>query len=204
MDEFTFHSYKATFGAATSLESSVGGEAVPLLTPDRDILYGITTTVPPRVFVKLPPHLVGVGKPYPQAYARYDCSAIGDGSGFTSAASPDARLGVPVPNQVQLHQTTIDGRIALGADSDFDGIPNVDELAGCSLDSDCDDDGVIDGDDANSDPSVGAHGWDSDGDGLPDGLERAVTSPILALAGVGQAGTDTSATFVWSVNGVDV
>src|SRR3990172_5988879 len=56
MDEFTFHSYKATFGAATSLESSVGGEAVPLLTPDRDILYGITTTVPPRVFVKLPPH----------------------------------------------------------------------------------------------------------------------------------------------------
>jgi len=42
--------------------------------------------------------------------------------------------GYIYPNEVELHQITIDGRIALGADSDFDGIPNVDELAGCSLD----------------------------------------------------------------------
>jgi len=145
MDEFTFNGYKANVGAATPLESSGGGETVPLLTPDREIPYGIATTSPPRVFIQMPLHLGGVGKAYPQPYAR---SAIGDEGGFTSATSTDANLGVPVGNGVELHQITIDGRLAQGADSDFDGIANLDEFTNSSNPNDADTDGdrILDGD----------------------------------------------------------
>src|SRR3990172_1101025 len=145
MDEFTFNGYKANVGAATPLESSGGNETVPLLTPDREIPYGIATTSPPRVFIQMPLHLGGVGKAYPQPYAR---SAIGDEGGFTSATSTDANLGVPVGNGVELHQITIDGRLAQGADSDFDGIANLDEFTNSSdpNDADTDDDRILDGD----------------------------------------------------------
>jgi len=72
----------------------------------------------------------------------------------------------------------------VGPDDDGDGLPN--NLDPCPTDDDCDDDGLMDGaassEDLNNngvvDPGeTDPENWDSDGDGLSDGLEEGLTTP---------------------------
>jgi hypothetical protein len=70
-------------------------------------------------------------------------------------------------------------------DSDDDGKNNYDEISAGTdpYDADSDDDGVLDGDeylwlgDADEDDLINALDWDSDNDGLPDGLEVGISTP---------------------------
>lgn len=95
----------------------------------------------------------------------------------------DNCVSVANPNQANkdgdAHGDACDG------DADGDGISNVAEATAGSnpLDTDSDDDGVLDGDEAlpfddtdkDGVPNIMDH--DSDGDGLPDGLEAGVAKP---------------------------
>lgn len=106
---------------------------------------------------------------------------------FGSQVNGPAGLPGPVAFILPLDQTVF-------GDTDADGLP--DTFDGCTTDSDCDDDGLLDGslgpedtnndgvvDTGETDPTTG----DSDGDGLGDGLERGLEAP---------QGPDTGAGFV--------
>ena len=71
-----------------------------------------------------------------------------------------------------------------GPDDDGDGLPN--NLDPCPNDDDCDDDGLMDGaassEDLNNNGAVDPgetdpQNWDTDGDGLSDGLEEGLAAP---------------------------
>jgi hypothetical protein len=111
---------------------------------------------------------------------------------FTSDNSQpaDSRVAFEVDNLV------------LFLDSDFDGLTDsADPAVG---DADADDDGLLDGglvergEDLNGDGSVAPDAgetdplnFDTDGDGLPDGLERGLSAPVRPAATDLTAGCDT-------------
>src|SRR6266567_663758 len=85
------------------------------------------------------------------------------------------------------HQEVMDGRAALGNDTDFDGISNVAEIA-CGLNvssNDTDGDGIPDGIefrgcvDTDKDGKPDARDKDSDNDGVPDGTEDANKNGVV-------------------------
>ena len=104
-----------------------------------------------------------------------------DGSPITPVSTQDGTncVGTPAPTPTATPTPTP------GPDDDADGLPNT--LDPCPNDDDCDDDGLMDGsatgsEDLNNngvvDPGeTDPENWDTDGDGLSDGLERGLTAP---------------------------
>jgi hypothetical protein len=115
-------------------------------------------------------------------YAVYTYSSAGSDS-FASLSSMETY----VPG----HQETYDWRLAIGDDSDFDGLSNTQEtlLGTDKLCRDSDSDGVMDGDE----PQFALEP-DRDHDGLQDGTELGKTQGVASLSydGVTIKGTDMS------------
>jgi 2',3'-cyclic-nucleotide 2'-phosphodiesterase (5'-nucleotidase family) len=95
----------------------------------------------------------------------------------------------------------IEGRLSFITDTDWDGLPDSTELAGCTdpNDADTDDDGLLDGEeDANHNGVVDAGetnpcNADTDGDGIQDGTEVGRTSGVPDPDGEGPLlGTNTA------------
>jgi len=95
----------------------------------------------------------------------------------TTATLTPTRTASPTPSPTPTPTPT-------GPDDDGDGLPN--SVDPCPNDDDCDDDGLMDGaassEDLNNngvvDPGeTNPENWDTDGDGLSDGLEEGLTAP---------------------------
>ncbi len=143
----------------------------------------------------------GVFDPLPDTNVAAGCYVPDAWPGDTTDPRRADTDGGGVPDGVE--DANADGRIDPGetdpndpsddatADSDGDGLEDVAEvlIGSDPFDVDSDDDGVLDGDepltDSDGDGRYDAMQCDSDGDTLPDGLERGVTVPT--------AGTDVSA-----------
>jgi hypothetical protein len=124
------------------------------------------------------------------AYFKYEYYSSAD---ISTSLNVDWVIGQH--NEVVDHQITLDWRKTVSDDIDFDGLANVGDDN--DADRDSDDDGIIDGKDPNHIIS------DFDNDGLTDGLENGNTVPVPGIGSLA-AGTDTEATFQWSINEISV
>jgi hypothetical protein len=155
------------------------GNPIELRTPDNRTIY-LKTEAVNKIYIE------ASGGSYHKYHQNNDCEI---------SNSIHVNWVTAHSNEVSEHQISVDTRMATCIDTDFDGLSNFYDP--CSTDRDTDDDGIIDGQDtASADP-------DADDDGLPDGLETGGISTVFGI-GTAVTGTDTAATFTWTVNSVQV
>ena len=157
---------------------TASGDPIQVMTPDGYRVL-VNSTNPNIIYIELST----------SSYTKYIYDAnCGANTNKYSVTSPI--------NYVVNHRETYDYRQALGTDSDFDGLNNVNEtaLGTDPNDRDTDNDGIIDGTEVSM--KMNPLDPDSDNDGITDGTELGVTVPIAAMGNIG--GTSTTATFTGS------
>ena len=100
-----FSAYAADPGGLLPISSRFGTvptqESIPVTTPERLQVLVDRSGVEPVVYVVLPPHLVGVGKPYPLPLAQYTLSGDQSDAALQSFLTPDASGGLGTQRVLQ-------------------------------------------------------------------------------------------------------